>query len=242
MGIRFAAAVAASLALGAGVPAQAADLIHSFDFSSANGGFVNDLVGAASGALIGNAHIEGGAVVFDGDGDAVQFGSQLVPFADDFSVFLRVQIPTQVRGVTEIISQGSSGGAGFYIGSYGTGFRLGDHYYNPGLTFPSDGAYYNLFMTNSDAGFTFNINGTEVFSASRAPFGGGCNTRLGDQFCGAYSEWFTGRIDTFKVYRGVATYAQATGSGAPEPSAWAMMIGGFAAAGSLLRRRRPASA
>jgi hypothetical protein len=207
------------------------------------GGFdyVVDTAGTENGLLQGGAAVGGGVLSLDGTNDAVQFAAQLIPFAQDFSVFIRAQIPTQTqRYYTEIISQGGSGGPGFYLGGAGNGYRLTDAYYVPGLTFSADTAFHNLLLTNSAAGgFRYSIDGTEVFSGGHVNFGGACNTRLGDQFCGAYNEFFEGKLDTVKIYSGVASYDDVVGGGAPEPSAWALMLLGFFGAGALLRRRGP---
>jgi hypothetical protein len=244
------AAAAGGLALAcAAAPALAAApvLLHSYDFSSttnsAGSDYVVDLVGGQNGLLQGGATVSGGALSLDGVDDAVQFAAMLIPFADDFSVFIRAQIPAQTqRYYTEIISQGSSGGPGFYIGGAGNGYRLGDAYYLPGLAYSVDTAFHNLLLTNSAAGgLRFSIDDDEVFAGGHVNFGGGCNTRLGDQFCGAYNEYFQGKLDTVKIYSGVATYADAVGGGsdAPEPAAWMLMILGFVGAGLILRRRGP---
>jgi hypothetical protein len=238
----LAAAGAAGLALAAGAASAAPVLLHAYDFSSttSSGGadYVVDLQGSEDGLILGGASIGGGVLTLDGENDAVAFAAQLIPFADDFSVFVRAQIPLQTQHYyTEIISQGSSGG-GFYIGGAGNSYRLGDAYASPGVTYSVDEAFHNLLLTNSAAGgFSFSIDGTEVFSGGHVNFGGSCNTRLGDQFCGAYGEFFKGKLDTVKIYSGVASYDDVVAASAPEPAAWAMMILGFFGAGLLLRRR-----
>ena len=234
-----AALAAAALVAAAGSEAAAGTLLHSYDFSTSMNGYVLDQTGSENGLLQGDAHVAGGKVVFDGTGDAVQFATQLIPFSSDFSVFLRVKIPAQVRNISEIIAQGASGAPGFYIGNYGSTYRLTDDHYSTAIPFHADDNFHNLLLTNSVAGgFRFSIDNTVRFSAATpTAFGGSCATRLGDQFCGFYNEGFKGEIDALKIYSGVATYAQAT-SGAPEPGAWAMMLVGFGGLGAVLRRRR----
>jgi hypothetical protein len=240
-------AVALGLLTFAGQASASATLLHSYDFATSVGGNVLDLTGSEDGVLQGDAHVAGGKLVLDGSGDAVQFATQLIPFASDFSVFLRVQIPEPVNGISEIIAQGGSGGPGFYIGNYGAVYRLTDVYYSTSIPFHVDDGFHDLLLTNAASdGFRFSIDGTEVFSAAAAGFGGPCATRLGDQFCAAYGEWFKGEIDTLKIYSGVATYAQATATGGtgavPEPATWMMMLMGFGGLGALLRRQRRSAA
>ena len=236
------AALGGALLLGVGSSAQAALLVHAYEFANAGGATAQDLVGSANGTLTGNAAIAGGVLNLDGSGDSVTFGSQLIPFGSDFSVFVRTTIPQPVNGISEIIAQGSSGGPGFYIGNYGNVYRLTDTYYATSVPFHVDDAFHNLLLTNGGGAFKFSIDGVQVFSAAQVTFGGGFNTVIGDQFSSGYGEFFNGSIAPVKIYSGVATYAEATASGAPEPAAWALMISGFGLAGAMLRRRRAAIA
>ena len=243
---RFAASAAVlglAVALGAGGSAGAASLVHAYEFNNAGGASAIDLVaGGVNGTLVGGASIAGGVLSLDGASGEVTFGAKLIPTGGDFSVFVRAQILQPVSAHTEIIAQGSSGAPGFYIGSGGNQYRLSDAYGSPGLTFHVDDAFHNLLLTNGAGALQFSIDGTQVFSGAQVNFGGACDTRIGNQFCGVYNEFFKGSIDTVRIFSGVATYDEASGpdagAGVPEPASWALMIAGFGLAGAALRRRR----
>src|SRR5205814_3365437 len=110
------------------------------------------------------------------------------------SLFAR-QNATQ-GGYVELISQGSSGGPGFYIGHNPNGvIRVGDSWQNTGVQFPSD-TQWHLFTVTVDA----SANTTKLYldGALRATLGsaivsttGGTNTRLGRQF-DPFGEYFNG--------------------------------------------------
>ena len=82
----LAAAAALTVVLGSSA-AHAATLVHPYDFSN---------TGGATGTLTGNASIAGGVLSLDGDGDAVTFATQLIPFAGDVSVLVRAQLQQPV--------------------------------------------------------------------------------------------------------------------------------------------------
>lgn len=244
------AAAAATITAFAG-SAGAATLVHAYDFSSsyASGGasYISDLVGSADGQLLNGASVSGGALLLDGRDDYVQFASKIVPTGGTaFSVYLRVQFEQNLSGITEIISQGQTGGPGFYVGENGGGgFRLGD-FGGSACCVPAQGAFHDLLLTDDASGLRFSIdNGTPYVSGSVAFTAGGGDTRLGRQFF-PYDEFFHGRLDSVRIFSGTATYAEATaplgGGGVPEPSSWAMLIVGFIGAGGLLRRQRAAEA
>ncbi|WP_293907405.1 PEPxxWA-CTERM sorting domain-containing protein [Phenylobacterium sp.] len=223
----------------AGPAAAAATLVHAYDFKTGNGGLVLDSVGGANGQLLNGASVAGSALVLDGLDDYVQFGAKIVDTAGPFSVYLRAEFQPDLQGITELISQGFSGGPGFYIGEDGAGgFRLGDYVAPSGLGVPAVGGFHDLLLTFGAGALSFSIDNATPFTTAFGGFTtGGVDTRLGHQFCCA--EYFHGRLDTLKTFDGVATYAEATGAGGgvPEPQAWAMMILGFFGAGVLLRRR-----
>ena len=227
----------AALAAITAVPAAAATLTHAYDFGASSGGFVLDSVGSADGALLNGASVAGGALVLDGSDDYVQFGEKIVATGGPFSVFMRVEFLQNLQGITELISQGSSGGPGFYIGENGGGgFRIGDFAPNPGFAVPAVGGFHDLLFTYGAGSLSFSIDNGAAFTTGFGGFTtGGADTRLGHQFC--CGEYFHGRYDTVKTFEGVATYAEATAGGIPEPQAWALMIAGFFGLGAVLRRR-----
>src|SRR5262249_11468598 len=95
-------------------------------------GNANDSAGANNGTLQGGAAftsgVSGQAFSFDGSTGYVQFASHVVPTSGSFSVTLFEKSNSPQSGsFVEWISQGSSGGPGFYIGHNTSGIiRVGD--------------------------------------------------------------------------------------------------------------------
>lgn len=240
-------ATAAAMALAASGAQAAATLTHAYDFSSTrvDGGsaYVVDLQGAADGLLLNGASVAGGLLSLDGVNDYVQFGEKIVATGGPFSVFARAEFQPNLSGITELISQGFSGGPGFYFGENGGGgFRLGDAT-GGAPPVPAVGGFHDLLYTYNSGVVTFSIdNATPTVVGSAGFTTSGTDTRLGRQFA-PYSEFFHGNYDSLRTFEGVATYAEATAplnaSTAPEPQTWAMMLIGFFGMGALIRRRRP---
>src|ERR1043166_689367 len=95
------------LSLGIALAANAA-LIHQYVFS----GNVNDQIGTDDGTLSGAASASGGVLTLNGFPDFVQFNAHIVPTSGSYTVALKERIRTPESGLTELISQGSSGGPG----------------------------------------------------------------------------------------------------------------------------------
>ncbi|HEV2569139.1 PEPxxWA-CTERM sorting domain-containing protein [Sphingomonas sp.] len=114
------------------------------------------------------------------------------------------------------------------------------------------GQLATVVVTRNAAGdFTGYVNGTAVLSFNNA----GATTLpnalwlLRDDTATGGGESSSGFVDYIRVYDTALTAQQVAGltppgpvNAVPEPATWAMMIGGFALAGSAARRRRPASA
>jgi hypothetical protein len=140
-----------------------------------------------------------------------------------------------------LISQGTTGGQGFYVGNISGNIRLTDQY--PGgipVSFLA-GAHDILLTSGGGNGAKLFLDGTQVFSAAADLVlnNQGSNTRFGSQFS-PYGESYTGTLDNIRVFSGIASYAQASTAGGPavpEPSAWLLMLGGFGLMGAALRRR-----
>lgn len=230
--------VAAALATAA-TPLTAAHAvvpIHAYEFDTD----ASDSAGSADGILLNGASVSGGMLVLDGADDYVQFATKLVPLTGDWSVFIRVDGTPDLSRFTEIISQGFSGGTGFYIGTQpGGNFRLSDTL-GTGIVFPT--GMSELLVTKGIGGTKLYINGTEVFSAGvQAASGpGGTNTRFGRQFEPIATEGFRGSIDAIRIYGSVILPGDVNQpvSGIPEPSSWAMLLFGFGVTGAMLRQRR----
>jgi hypothetical protein len=228
-----AALAAAVMSLSA---AHAVTPIHAYEFDVD----ASDSVGSADGTLLNGASVSGGNLLLDGNNDYVAFASHLVPTSGAYSVFIRVNGTPYLGSYTEIISQGASGGPGFYLGTApGGGIRLTDNFTSPGVAFPTGVA--ELLLTSGGAGTSFYINGTLQFSSgsSAANGAGGSPTYFGRQF-EPYGEYFAGSIDAIRIYDSVilpSGVIEPT-TGVPEPSSWAMLLFGFGLTGAMARRGR----
>jgi hypothetical protein len=232
--IRTLAALVLTLA---GSAAQAAFLFHHYDFDA---GAVTDLVGTMNGTLVGNASVSGGTLNLDGAGDYVQFGNHLIPIAGSYSFALFARRDSFVAGYTEMISQGSSGGPGQYLGSDpGGNIRAGDQWGATGVPMGAVGAmtHYALTVDAAAASSRLYVNG---LLAAQVPFAiigtpGGSDTRLGAQFA-PFTEYFHGAIDDLRIYDGVLTPSevQLLANPVPEPASALLLAGGLA----LLAARR----
>lgn len=210
-----------------------ADLIHSFNFDSS----LTDSVGAANGTIVGSATVSGGQLVLNGG--YVQFDAHIVPTSGSYSVSLDFQLAsTDNPGITEFISQGSSGGPGFYLGTNGFGFRATDSWGPSGSYDPAD-PHRLLFSVDNAAGKSYlYLDGalldTRNFAITTTT--GGTNTRLGSQF-EPYGELFHGTLDNVRIFDSAITPDQDTGiTATPEPST--MLLAGLGVAAALIARRR----
>lgn len=206
--------------------------IHAYEFN----GDASDSIGSADGTLMNGASIGNGRLELDGTDDYVAFGTHLVPTSGAYSVFIRVNGTPYLGSYTEIVSQGASGGPGFYLGTApGGGIRLTDNFTSTGVAFPSGEA--ELLLTSGGTGTRFYINGALQFSSGSAAANGagGTSTYFGRQF-EPYAEYFRGSIDSIRIYDSVILPADV--SSVPEPSSWAMLLLGFGLAGAVVRQRR----
>ena len=134
---------------------QAATLLHEYLFDAPG---AIDSVGGANGTLFGGATVGGGVLSLDGVDDYVEFGAKLVPTGlTAFSVTLDAQQLSRTPGVfVEMISQGSSGAGGFYIGHDTVGnLRFGDQHTGTGLFFPTDNLFHSYALTSDALGTNF---------------------------------------------------------------------------------------
>lgn len=212
-----------------------AALIHAYDFSTA--GAVNDTVGTSNGTLLGGATVSGGALHLDGAGGYVQFSDYLVPTGSSaYSVSITASSTPSPSTYTEIVSQGYSGGGGFYIGTAPGGVvRLTDHFTATGYSFPS--GQHTFLLTSGAGGTSFYVDNQTIFTSptQATAVAGGTTTRLGRQF-DPYTEYFAGNISSVRIYDSVIV------PGVPEPAAWSLLITGFGFTGAALRRRGLAGA
>ncbi len=185
-------------------------LLHQYVFN----GDVNDQVCAGvDGLLVGDASASGGVLTLDGTGAWVAFGSNfLVPTVGDFSVTLFAQY-TYDGNVHEFISQGNSGGPGFYIGPYGNEMRVTDNYgWTPtpyfsgscggvctGIEAPSDGEWHHYALVRNGSSAEFFIDCISRGTRAGLSIGGANPTILGSQF-GGNSELFNGLMKDVRIY------------------------------------------
>jgi hypothetical protein len=161
-------------------------------------------VGGANGVLVNGARVVGGALRLDGVDDFVQFNQKIVPTAGSYTVLVRFAQTTQQFAYTELISQGFSNGAGFYIGHDPCRIiRATDGWMETGVSFPSDGRFHQIALAvDAVAGRSrLYLDGrlSATLNLALRSTSAGNNTRFGRQF-DPYSEFFHGAIDEIKVF------------------------------------------
>jgi hypothetical protein len=223
------------------LPASGQSLIHQYSFNSN----ANDSVGSANGALLNGATVSGGVLNLDGVNDMVQFASHIVPTSGAFSVaFFAQQVGGLQGNFIEWISQGSSGGPGFYVGYQpgGSPIRVTDIFPNTGVAYPGDGAVHHVAVTTDGSTSTLYLNG--LFAASLAgglnTTAGGSDTAFGAQF-GGFGEYFRGTLDDVRIYTGTLSATQVFALANPEattPEPGALTLGAGVVLTPLVLRRK----
>lgn len=220
---------------------HAATLIHQYTFDD---GTADDSIGNIDGTLVGGASISGGILMLDGTDDYVQLSGNAIPTGGaDFSLVMQVAANTPLaRGFVEIISQGGSGGPGFYVGHAPNGqFRLSDNFPGTGVNVPTDGLFHTYVLTSGDNfGTQFYIDGVNVFSDVEMNISAvGTATRIGRQFA-PFAEFFNGEVDYVGIYDGeLAGGVVPPPAPIPLPAGFPLLLAGLIGLGAMRQRARP---
>lgn len=225
-----------------------AQLIHSYDFTSG----VTDAVGSANGTLLDGAIVNNGFLQLNGTTSYVQFGEKIVPTSGSYSVTLfAFQNVSQAGQHIEFISQGSSGGPGFYIGyDPSNQIRVTDSWTGTGVLAPAVGQWNHFALTVDtvqNRSFLY-VNGllqaTRELAISTTPLN--TDTRLGRQF-GGFAEFFNGSLDDVRIYQNtlsgadvanLAANRSVAAAAAPEPGTLLLLVSGALMGAGALRRRK----
>lgn len=221
-------------------PAQA-QLIHYYPFN----GNANDAVGSANGALQGGANITSGTLNLDGTTGFVQFAEHIIPTSGSYTVsFFSFRGVSQTNPFVEFISQGSSGGPGFFMGEDPNFIRMPEPWVNTFVSKPSKGvwSHYALVVDALAGTSKFYLNGTQAatFGSAIATSSSGDDTRLGRQF-GGFGEYLDGKMDEVRVYSNALNASQvaslaSSNPNAPEPTTLVLLaLGGTLV---IVRRRK----
>ncbi len=209
--------------LAATLPAFGAIAIHHYDFEGAG---VIDRIGTANGSLNAGAQLVTGQLALDGVDDFVSFVDHIIPTSGGFTVGFFATATSLSSTYAEMISQGFSGGPGFYLGyNPSHHFRIGDLLQGTGIPFPSDGLAHHYAVTSgSDTrlyvdGLLLGVFGPITQTAS------GSGTRLGSQFS-HHGEYFHGFMDDLWIFDGVLPQSEVAALVAvPEPQTTALVAG-----------------
>ncbi|MCX5804530.1 MAG: hypothetical protein NT010_00470 [Proteobacteria bacterium] len=217
-----------------------AGMIHYYSFTTD----ASDQVGGANGTLTNGASVAYGVLHLDGSNDYVQYSQRLVPTSGSYTVALFAAESLPKTDYAEMISQGYSGGPGFYIGHdpWG-GVRVGDNSWPTGVAFPSDGLMHHYaFTVDAVAGKSkLFIDGkwAATYDGAITSTTGGDYTRLGSQFS-YYGEFFGGTIDEVRIYDNAlsASEVKSLYNPVPIPSALLLFAPGLASLAVIRRRFR----
>jgi len=185
-------------------------LIHHYEFNTD----ASDSAGHEDGELLNGATVSDSSLMLDGKDDYVQFDRHIIPVSGSYTLtFFARQLAAQ-KSYVEFISQGRSRGPGFYIGQAPTGaIRVTDFSaHGTAAKMPTDGKWhhYALAVDATGSGKTqlFIDNVPQVaFNKSLFSIDSGTHTRFGRQF-DPYKEFFFGRLDDIRIYKGVLTIGE----------------------------------
>jgi len=184
-------------------PTATATLIHEYKFN----GNANDSAGSANGELMNGASAVDGTLTLNGANQYVQFGSHIVPTSRSYSVALFARESVLGSDFVEFISQGVSGGPGFYIGHTPAPqtIRASDSWSSTGIPLPRDDKWhcYVLVVEAPTSLSRFFVDGIQraVMEPSIATTPNGTGTRLGRQYEPS-AEYFKGNLADVQIYTG----------------------------------------
>jgi hypothetical protein len=214
-----------------------ANMIHHYSFTTD----ASDQVGDADGTLINGASVDG-VLHLNGINDYVQFSEKIVPTSGSYTVALFAAESVPKADFAEIISQGYSGGPGFYIGhDTGGGIRVSDSWTATGVAFPSDKLmhHYALTVDTTTGQSNLFIDGkcAATFIGAITTTTDGTDTRFGRQFSG-FGEFFGGTIDEVRIYDNALSESEVKSlyNPVPIPSALLLFAPGLAALAAIRRR------
>jgi len=206
-------------------PSSYAELIHHYDFNFD----ASDLVGGADGALLNGASVSEGVLNLDGINDYVQISSQIVPLSGSYTVALFAQQLSAQSSFVELISQGTTGGPGFYLGhDPDRNIRATDSWTNTATAFPAVGVSHHFSLVVDAIGnkSLLYVDGSlqATLGTAISTISSGSNTRFGRQF-GVITEFFHGSLDDIKIYDSALTAGDVSSlangvSSVPEPAAF----------------------
>lgn len=214
-----------------------ADLIHHYKFDTD----ASDSAGSANGTLSGGANVSGGMLNLDGSTGFVQFSSYLIPGSGNYSVAMFAKWTGGTVHLAEMISQGRTGGPGFFMGTDNTGkVRLTDTWQNTGVNYPTDGALHHFALTVDASGGAsyFYLDGAlkATFNSAITTTQVTTFTRLGRQFQD-WTEYYHGSLDDVRIYNNTLSASEVANlAGVPEPGS--ALLAGIAGLFGMTQFRR----
>jgi len=200
-------------------------------------------------AAAGAASASPVVLTFEGIADETAVGNFYSGLGVTFSPDTLALVDQDAGGTGNFANEPTPNTIMFFLNSnnavlnYAAGFTTGFSFYYTSSTAATINVYDDV-----DAGgnllASINISAQYTDNCSGDPTGGFCNfTPVGVAFSGTAKSIDFGGTANQTGYDNITfgSDTPGTGSGAPEPATWALMIGGMGLAGAALRRRRSAA-